>query len=148
MCLYCILSDSRLCNSLSLPCWLVGGSSPSNLAFDWHNIAFIIREWWISLFEIRKWRFGMSWEFGELHSFLRLEPGVVMWDKINERERMAQRPHTSHLSQFCLGSLCSAGTIPWRNLDRTTGNRPITEPGLHFSKPADSCCHIGWNLLN
>lgn len=101
MCLYCTLSDSRLCNSLYPPCWLVGGSSPLDLVFYWHNIACIIREWWIPFFEIRKWRLGMSWEFGELHSSLRLEPGVVMWGKISERERMAQYSQTPHLSQFC-----------------------------------------------
>lgn len=79
----------------------LGGSSPSDLAFCWHNIASIIRVWWIPLFEIRKWRFGLSWEFGELNSSLRLEPGMVVWGKINGRERMAQYSHTTHPSQFC-----------------------------------------------
>lgn len=85
----------------------------------------------------------MSWEFGELHSSLRLEPGVVMWGKINERERMTQYSRTSHLSHFLLASLCTAGEIPWRNLDRTTRNRPITEPGLPFSKTADFILSYG-----
>ena len=57
--------------------------------------------------------------------------------------------HTSPNSAMkLLASLWPAGAIPWRNLDRTTGNRPTTEPELIFSRPADSYCHIGWNLLN
>lgn len=47
--------------------------------------------------------------------------------------------HTSPNSAIkLLARLCPAGAIPWRNLDRTTGNRPISEPELIFSRPADS----------
>lgn len=47
------------------------GVLPLQILFCWHNIALIIREWWIPLFEIRKLRFGMSWS---------LENSVAGWD--------------------------------------------------------------------
>lgn len=148
MCLYCTVSDSKLCNSLYPLCWLVGGSSPSDLVFYWRNIAFIIREWWIPFFEIRKWRLGMSWEFGELHSSLRLEPGVVMWGKINERERMTQYSHTSHLSHFLLASCAQQEKSHGEIL---TGQQE-TDPSLSQGSPSPrlliSYCHMGWNSLN
>lgn len=124
--MFVLYSDSRLCNCLYPPCWLVGGSSPSDLGFYFHSIVFIIiKEWWIPLLVIRKWRFVISWKFGELHSCLRLEPGMVVWDKNYLKGK--DGTVLTHPSQFCYKT--SGKFVPSRHMEKSwQDNRKQTHP--------------------